>query len=220
LGALKNTAILFVSSFAVQLGIAVLGTYWIHNVSAPVKVLLVVPYAAGVVAPAFSIYVFFSSALGPLDALNVGVLGTKAGATIVIALLDSWQWTGILLLACFFKLEQVPESHFEQARLEGVSRYGAWRRIVWPAINGVVLLFFLIRALDWFRKVDTVKALFDQGGPGYAAETVGMYIARNYFFADDQSFAAFLVLLQLVLLGLMLSLVFRFWLTRWLGDEQ
>lgn len=217
ISALKNTAVLFILSFALQCVIAIICTYWIHKVPAWVKILLVTPYAAGVVAPAFSMYVFFSSALGPL---NNGLLDTERGAYLVIALLDTWQWTGILLFACFFKLEQVSEAHFEQARLEGVSRLRVWWQIVWPAISGVVGLFFLVRAFDWFRKIDTVKVLYGAGGPGYVAETIGMYISRNYYFNHEQGFAAFLALLQIIFLGIFLTIVFRGSLTRWLRNGE
>ena len=218
--ALKNTTFLFICSFALQLFFAILGTYWVRSVPATVKVLLVLPYAVGVVAPAFSLYVFLSPALGPLSSLDFGVLDHALGARLVVIFLDSWQWTGILLLACFFKLEQLPDSHFELARLERASRLRIWTKIVWPAIKGVVLLFSFIRAIDWFRKVDTVKVPFGQGGPGYSVETLAMYVSQNYYYADGRNYAAFLTLLQILLLGLMLVVVFRVRIRGWLTDEE
>lgn len=218
--ALKNTTFLFICSFALQLFFAILGTYWVRSVPGVVKVLLVLPYAVGVVAPAFSLYVFLSPALGPFSSLNFAVLDHPLGARFVVVFLDSWQWTGILLLACFFKLERLQDSQFELARLERVSRLRIWTKIVWPTISGVVLLFFIVRGIDWFRKVDTVKVPFGEGGPGYSVETLAMYVSRNYYYDNGRSYAAFLTLLQIIFLGLMLFVVFRVSIRGWLTDEE
>lgn len=217
-GAFRNTCLLFLCSFAVQLSFALIGTYWMRKVSGFVKVLLVLPYAVGVVAPAFALYVFISPALGPL---NFSVLDRPLGARLVVIFLDSWQWTGILLLACLFKLETLHDSHFELAKLERISRIRVWTKIVWPAISGVILLFFIIRGIDWFRKVDLVRVLFGQqgGGPGYSVETVTVFVSRTYHYHDGKSYAAFLALLQLSLLGLMLFVVFRNRVRLWLSNE-
>jgi ABC-type sugar transport system permease subunit len=216
--ALWNTFILFLLSCFFQLSIAFVGTLVVHKIPSSLKVLLVIPYVSGVVAPTFSIYVFFSPALGPL---HYGLLGTEVGARLIIALLDSWQWSGILLLACIFKLEQTPQEQFDQIRLEGIPRLRAWLVIIWPKIRGVVQLFIAVRALDWFRKFDTVRLLFSEGGPGYGGETVGMYISRNYFFGGkEESFAALLLLLQMIILAILLYLFFLRKLTGWLDYEE
>jgi ABC-type sugar transport system permease subunit len=214
--ALYNTLYIFMISFVIQALLVFLLTISIHRVSPLIKILLVVPYATGVLATAFSFYVFLSPALGPFDDINI--LGKHA--RLIIALVDAWQWSGILLLACYFKLEKVPDSHFEQARLEGISRFRAWRVIVLPEIIGVVSLFFLIRLLDWLRKIDVVKVLYNQGGPGYIVETIGMYIHQNYYFINERSYAALLALIQLILLGFLLVLVFRYYLSRRFADGE
>lgn len=215
--ALKNTGLLFIYSFGVQLFFAIIGTCWVRRVGGFVKVLLVLPYAVGAVAPAFALNVLISPALGPL---NFSLLDHPQGARFAVILLDSWQWTGILLLACFIKLETLHESHFELARLERISRIRVWTKIVWPAIKGVLLLFFIIRGIDWFRKVEAVRALLGEGGPGYSVETLTMYVSRNYYYANGQSYAAFLALLQMTVLGLMLFALFRIRVRGWLTDEE
>jgi ABC-type sugar transport system permease subunit len=214
---LKNTAVLFLVSFFFQSSIVFFGTLAVHKIPAPIKILISIPYVAGVVAPAFSFYVFFSSALGPL---HIGLLGTETGTRFIIAVLDTWQWAGILLLACIFKLEQIPESHFEQAHLEGISRLRTWALIIWPKIRGVIGIFFIVRALDWFRKLDTVKLILLDGGPGYVGDSIGMYISRNYYFSKEPSYAALLLLVQMILLAWALARVFRWKLTGWLDDEE
>ena len=215
--AFKNTCLLFVCSFAVQVCFALIGTYWVRRVPGFVKLLLVLPYAVGAVAPAFALYVFISPALGPI---NFSVLDHPLGARLVVIFLDSWQWTGILLLACFFKLETLQDSHFELARLERISRIRVWTKIVWPAISAVVFLFFIIRGIDWFRKSDIIRALFGEGGPGYSVETVTMYVQRTYYYNDGPSYAAFLALLQMCVLWTMIFVVFRNRVRVWLSDEE
>jgi ABC-type sugar transport system permease subunit len=199
LDSLQNTATLFALSSTIQFFIVAIVTVFVRRLPSGVLPLLVVPYAAGLVAPAFSFYVFLSSALGPVQR---NIMGTPVGATVVVVLIDSWQWTGILLLISLFTLRSVSPSHMEQARLESIPRLKRWRLITWPTLQYVFLLYFIVRGLDWLRKVDVVKAICGASGPGNSCETVGFYISDLYFRQPpDPSYAAYLLLLQLVAMG-------------------
>jgi lactose/L-arabinose transport system permease protein len=205
--ALRITTGLYLGAVLLQLTIGLFGTIYVHSAPGLVKALLVAPYAAGVVAPAFSFYVLLSPSLGPFHS---GILGLPAGAGFVAILVDSWQWTGVFLLACFVQLERIPRSHFDQARLEGISRWRRWRLIAWPRLRGVFFLYAIIRAIDWARKVDVVKTMFGQSGPGGATETIGLYVTRLYYNSNgDSSYAAIVALLQLLAFGLTITLILR-----------
>jgi len=204
--AIKHTASLFLISTIFQIILTILITIHIRSTYNWIKPLLVVPYAMGVVAPAFSILVLLSSAVGPFQ---VNILGTALGAVLVIVLIDTWQWLGVLLLACFLMLEQIPHAHFEQARLEGISRFRRWWLIARPELQNVIFLYAAVRLIDWVRKVDVIKAIFGKGGPGHSVETLGIYIVKIYYQSSGQGYAALLSLLQIAILGFFLALMMR-----------
>lgn len=60
------------------------------------------------------------------------------------------------------------------------------------------------------RKVDAIKAMFGEGGPGNVVETIGMYVTRMHFFGgDDATYAAGLALLQIMVLGIAVAYLTR-----------
>lgn len=205
LSALKNTLILFLLSLFVQFLAVFMATMYIRKIPKYLEVLLILPFAAGLIAPSFSLFVFLSSALGPM---NLGILGNPIGARAIIVLIDTWQWVGIILLVSFIRLKSVSLDQYDQARLEGISRFRCWLFLTWPSIRYVFVLYSAVRAIDWLRKVDSIKAIFGEGGPGYACETLGLYISKLYFQPDpDPFYAAFLTILQIIILGIGVTLL-------------
>jgi len=204
--ALENTFWLFVFSAATQITMSIAVTIYVDEVSSVAKILLVLPFAMGVVAPGFSVLVFFSTAIGPLE---INVLGSPLGSRFAVVFVDTWQWLGILLVACFLTVEQIPKSYYEQAQLEGIARFRRWWLVSRPELQRIFLLYAGLRLVDWLRKVDIIKALSGEGGPGYAVETLGMYIVKTYFQSAGRGYATFLTLLQVVLLGSILGLIIR-----------
>src|SRR5271157_5602443 len=205
-GVIQNTAILFTLSVGVQLLICVIGTMFITSVRPGVMAMLLIPYATGVIAPSFAFFVLLSTGVGPL---NISLASSVSAQRIVITLIDTWQWLGILLVAAFFQINQIPRSYFELADLEGMSLWTRWRRIVWPQVWFVLLFYSAFRLLDWLRKVDIVKAIFDRGYAG-RLQTFAMYAeqVRFRFGSNDAGTASsiqdpygdFLLLLQILIL--------------------
>jgi len=169
-------------------------------------VILLFPYAMGVVAPAFAFFALLSTGIGPLDVSLADSIWSKR---VVIALIDTWQWIGILLVASLFKINQIPRSYFQMADLEGMGRWTRWRLIIWPEIRYVFIFYMVFRFLDWMRKVDAIRALYNRG-PAGALQTIAMYIGQVYFEAAQAApgslagiqnpYGGFLALLQISIL--------------------
>lgn len=212
-----NTLVLLFGALLIQCIIVLFATFFFYRIPAPVKLLLIMPYACGMVAPASAMYVFFSSALGPF---NTRLLSDPWGLRLIIDMVDSWQWSCILLLACYLKLEEIPSSHFDQIRMSGSSKLEVWYYLIWPKISRIISIFLVVRSLDWLRKVETMKIFGSEGGPGYSVETLGMYITKNNYYQTGGGFAALLLLLQLILMSICLYLVLNVKLSRWIDNED
>ena len=199
-----NTALLFAVSTILQILIAIYFTIYFLSIPNQAKPFLVLPYATGVVAPAFAFKVAFTSSTGPF---HFYFIDNSLGPIAIVALIDTWQWLGILLLACVLKTEKIPPSHFEQARLEGMSRLYRWWLITRPELQSLLFFYFIIRLLDWVFKVDAIKAIFGQGGPGHSVETLGIYIIKTYYYDSvNKGYASLLSIFQLLILGIFVLL--------------
>lgn len=208
--ALSNTIGLFVISTGIQVVLASLVTLYVQRAPVIVLCLLVLPFCVGVVPPAYGFAAFLSSATGPFE---LGFLGKAWGSWLTIALIDTWQWGGLLLVVCLIQLGNLPKTAFEQCKLEGIPRLKQWRYLVLPMLVRPMLLYALLRFFDWLRKSDAIMPIFGSGGPGEAVFTLGIYLRQLYFSSradasdgsDSVSYAAILALLQLIVLAIALT---------------
>jgi ABC-type sugar transport system permease subunit len=193
-----NTALLFALSLFIQAPLFLLGTLYMRRPTNLLKIALILPFATGTIAPAAGFYTLLSSSIGPFQ--SSWLLTDFIGARFVIALIDAWQWLGVVLFLAFACIERIPLAHFQQATVEGIPRFQQWRLIVWPAIWRVVAIYVAIKALDWTRKFEVIHVLYGDGGPDEAVKTFAMHAAKRYFDAGMQGYAAALALLQLAVL--------------------
>jgi len=202
-----NTLILFLLSIAIQFAFFFWGTMYVRRLSNFAKVALILPFATGTIAPAIGLYTLFSSQIGPLNLS--WLISDPMGSRLLIALIDAWQWTGVLLFLAFAFIERIPMSHFRQATLEGISRLQQWKLIVLPIVWRVAGIYVAIKALDWIRKFEIIRVLFGKGGPGEDVETFTLFAWTRYFDAGTQSYASLLALAQVLILLICVIVAFR-----------
>jgi len=201
---LGNTFYLWIISLLIQFSLLFASTMFIRHISMAIRILLLIPFACGSIAPALSFYIFFSTALGPITGKSL--LDMHWGARAIIATIDAWQWTGILFIATYSLLDRLPQSIFEQCTLERINLVQQWKFIVFPQIKWMIGLYSLFKFLDWLRKIDTIQAIFDSGGPGHSVETFSMYVSKLYF-GSDSSYASTLIFLQLAVFFIVVCLI-------------
>src|SRR6185436_4744286 len=103
---------------------------------------------------------------------------------------------------------------YEAARIDGASPWQVFRDITLPLLKPTIVLALLLRAMDLARIFDQVFIL-TQGGPGFATETVSLYIYRTAFRFFNFGYAA-----AMSFLGLALTIVFARWLMRLMKVER
>jgi multiple sugar transport system permease protein len=77
-----------------------------------------------------------------------------------------------------------------------------------PQLKPVIFLAVLLRAMDLLRIFDQVF-LLTQGGPGFATETVSLYIYRTAFRFSNFGYAAAMSVVLLMLATLLMRLLMR-----------
>ena len=122
---------------------------------------------------------------GALRSLGVNTagltwFGSERTAMLSVILVDVWEWTPFLFLLLLAGLQGLPVEPFEAARVDGASPWQIFRRLTLPMLRPVLAVAVLLRAMDLLRVFDQIFIL-TQGGPGFATETVTLYIYRTAF---------------------------------------
>jgi multiple sugar transport system permease protein len=128
-----------------------------------VRASILVPYAIVTVAAAFAWRYAFASDTGFVNGwLGLGDfswLGHRASALAVVCAAEVWKTTPFMSLLLLAGLAQVPAELGEAARMDGATRWQAFRRVTLPAMRASILVAVLFRTLDAWRIFDTVFVL-------------------------------------------------------------
>ncbi len=129
-------------------------------------------------------------------------------AIAAVVITEVWHWTPLFFLILLSGLNAIPENPVRAAVILGATPRQVFWRIVMPMLKPVIIVAFVIRAMEVVKLFDEVFML-TRGGPGTSTETISLYIYKLAF-SDFQlaygAAAAFLVLLgTLVLIHLLLA---------------
>jgi glycerol transport system permease protein len=86
-------------------------------------------------------------------------------AWLVLAAMDAWHWTSLVVLLCFAGLRAIPDDYYRAARIDGASAWSIFRYIQLPKLRTVLLVAILLRFVDSFI-IYTEPYVVTHGGPG------------------------------------------------------
>ena len=112
--------------------------------------------------------------------------------------MDIWHWTPLVTLTLLAALSSLPKEPFEQAQIDGASRFQTFWYITLPLLRPAILATVFIRLMDALRTVDEVWMLTG-GGPAAATRYIGLYIWRVVFPKTDYGYGAAMSLITLYL---------------------
>jgi glycerol transport system permease protein len=84
---------------------------------------------------------------------------------VVLAVMDTWHWTSLVILLCFAGLQAIPEDYYRAARIDAASSWSVFRHIQLPRLRNVLLVAILLRFMDSFI-IYTEPYAVAIGGPG------------------------------------------------------
>lgn len=83
----------------------------------------------------------------------------------VLLLMDTWHWTGLVVLLCFAGLRAIPQDYYRAAQIDGANSWKIFRYIQLPKLRLVLLIAILLRFMDSFM-IYTEAYIITRGGPG------------------------------------------------------
>jgi multiple sugar transport system permease protein len=110
-----------------------------------------------------------------------------AMASVIMA--DVWQWTPFMFLILLAGLQAIPQEPYEAALIDGSNAWRTFRHVTLPLLKPAILIALLLRTMDLLRVFDHIFIL-TEGGPGFATETLSLYIYRTAFRFSNFGYAA------------------------------
>ncbi len=111
-----------------------------------------------------------------------------AKITIIIAI--TWRWTGYNMIFYLSALQNIDNSIYEAARIDGASAFTQFTKITVPLLKPIILFTSITSTIGTLQLFDEVMNI-TRGGPGNATMTLSQYIYNLSFkYTPDFGYAA------------------------------
>ncbi len=137
-------------------------------------------------------------------------------AMLSVIAVDVWQWTPFMFLILLAGLQAIPQEPYEAALIDGSSGWQTFRNVTLPLLKPAILVALLLRTMDLLRVFDQVFIL-TEGGPGFATETISLYIYRTAFRFSNFGYAAAMSFVLLIITNIISVFYIRVLQTRETG---
>jgi multiple sugar transport system permease protein len=179
------------------------------------RAIFIMPMMATPVAVALVWTMMFHPQLGVLNYL-LGLVGIPPSlwvfdqATVIpsLVLVETWQWTPLVMLIVLGGLASLPTEPYESALIDGATAWQMFRRITFPLVLPFIMVATIIRTIDAVKSFDTIFVI-TLGGPGTASETINLYLYTQAFAFYQIGYAsAMVVVFMVVIMALCLILLY------------
>jgi multiple sugar transport system permease protein len=130
-------------------------------------------------------------------------------AMLSVIAVDVWQWTPFVFLVLLAGLQAIPQEPYEAALIDGSNGRQTFWHVTLPLLKPAILIVLLLRTMDLLRVFDQIFIL-TEGGPGFATETISLYIYRTAFRFFDFGYAAAMSFVLLALTNVISALYIKF----------
>lgn len=142
-------------------------------------------------------YLFGSDGIINMMLLNISLISEPiqwltdpfwAKITIIIAI--TWRWTGYNMIFYLSALQNIDQSIYEAAKIDGASSVQQFFKITIPMLKPIILFTSITSTIGTLQLFDEVMNI-TQGGPGNSTLTISQYIYNLSFkYTPDFGYAA------------------------------
>jgi len=122
-----------------------------------------------------------------------------------LVLVETWQWTPLVMLIVLGGLASLPTDPFEAARIDGASAWDTFRHLTVPLVWPHIIVATVIRTIDALKAFDLIFVI-SGGGPGTSSETINLYLYQTAFAFYNLGYAAAMTVVFFAII-LLISLV-------------
>jgi multiple sugar transport system permease protein len=139
---------------------------------------------------------------------TIAFFGNQSTAMISAILTSSWKDSIFVTIMVLARLQAIPDSYYEAAKMSGATMYQRFRDITLPNLKGVFFIVLLLRAVWMFNTFDYIWVL-TQGGPRGATTTAPIYAYNVAFGTSQLGIAAAVSTVLFVMMVIAAILYFR-----------
>lgn len=145
---------------------------------------------------------------------QVAFLSSTTNALYAVLAVAVWHGLGFQVVIFLAGLRSIPETYYEAARIDGVSRWTILTEITLPLLKPTIVFLVVFSSIAYLRIFDQVYNMTtnDPGGPLNATKPLVLYIYETAFRSYELGYAAAQTVVLFVVL-LAISLV-QLWLMR------
>jgi multiple sugar transport system permease protein len=123
-----------------------------------------------------------------------------------LVLVETWQWTPLVMLIVLGGLAAMPTEPYESAALDGANPLQMFRHITFPLITPFLFIAAMVRMIDAVKSFDIIFAM-TQGGPGTASETINLYLYNVAFAYYDVGYGSAIAIVFFVLIVMLAAIM-------------
>jgi raffinose/stachyose/melibiose transport system permease protein len=123
-----------------------------------------------------------------MDFLRLGAyfkvwLADPKQAVWVVIIINVWQHVGGTMIIYLAGIQSIPQELYEVSKLDGTNYFEDLFHITLPLLIPAIKINVIMNVIGSLAMFESVMAL-TEGGPGYATETLSIFIYRNTFGAN------------------------------------
>lgn len=223
--ALSNTLIILVVQVPIMIALATVLAVLLNSTLLRARGLMrfafFAPVVVGEVAYAAIFRLMFTNQFGIVNKLLAGVglqpvdwFANPTAAMALIIMAVTWRWAGYNAIIILSGLQSIPEDVYEAATLDRVSPVRQFFFITLPLLRPVILFCVVLSVIGTMQLFAEPYLITNQGGPGNATETLGLFLYRQGFQVLNFGYAS-TVAYTIAAIAVVISL-----LNLWLGRER
>jgi multiple sugar transport system permease protein len=143
----------------------------------------------------YGLYAYFLQNFGLFTRSDI--LGSTSSALPAVVLMDTWEWTPLIILIVAAGLSSLPREPLEAASVDGASTWQRLWFVVLPMIRPTILVALLIRSMDAIRYYDIIWVT-TAGGPADTTKIIAIRLYETAFRFFNLGYAAAIGLSMLV----------------------
>ncbi len=184
------------------------------------RAMFFMPYVSSMVAISTVFNLLFYPNGGPINNV-LTMLGVKNPpgwfidkdwAMIALIIMAIWQQVGYYMVILLAGMQNVPNSLYEAAEIDGAGPIRSFWSITVPGISPTLFFVLIISTINSFKVFDQIN-IITKGGPGYSTTVLVYEIYRNAFYEYDFGMAS---AIAWVLLLIVLVITF----VQWIGQKK
>ncbi|VEC82094.1 binding-protein-dependent transport system inner membrane protein [Raoultella ornithinolytica] len=134
-------------------------------------------------------------------------LGEPSLALMSVTLLRVWQF-GSAMVIFLAALQNVPQSQYEAAMIDGASKWQMFMKVTVPLITPVIFFNFIMQTTQAFQEF-TGPYVITGGGPTYSTYLFSLYIYDTAFKYFDMGYGAALAWVLFLVVAVFAAIAFK-----------